>query len=207
MAEPLHILVLSDRDWTHPQGGGTGTNLALENLTNVPFRATNGALDPLVNINTWRTSADALAAGGPVDYRIVLVHNRSHDGPIAEGNCFYLDLLRRPRDLNPTRVRYTVVPQAFRVDDAVGLNLRPNAAYWASKLESRDTNRASIDADSHAKQPSQPVEDLDYTDQNLTHTADFCGAHPTMRNGTSWGVEGRRLATGAGPPRTGSTSR
>ena len=30
MAEPgekLHILVLSDRDWTHPQGGGTGTNL------------------------------------------------------------------------------------------------------------------------------------------------------------------------------------
>ncbi|MGH2856545.1 MAG: glycosyltransferase family 4 protein [Solirubrobacteraceae bacterium] len=25
--ERLHILVLSDRDWTHPQGGGTGTNL------------------------------------------------------------------------------------------------------------------------------------------------------------------------------------
>ncbi len=27
MERPLHILVLSDRDWTHPQGGGTGTNL------------------------------------------------------------------------------------------------------------------------------------------------------------------------------------
>ena len=27
MDDPLHILVLSDRDWTHPQGGGTGTNL------------------------------------------------------------------------------------------------------------------------------------------------------------------------------------
>jgi glycosyltransferase involved in cell wall biosynthesis/O-antigen/teichoic acid export membrane protein len=26
-ADPLHILVLTDRDWTHPQGGGTGTNL------------------------------------------------------------------------------------------------------------------------------------------------------------------------------------
>ncbi len=25
--EALHILVLTDRDWTHPQGGGTGTNL------------------------------------------------------------------------------------------------------------------------------------------------------------------------------------
>jgi glycosyltransferase involved in cell wall biosynthesis/O-antigen/teichoic acid export membrane protein len=24
---PLHILLLADRDWTHPQGGGTGTNL------------------------------------------------------------------------------------------------------------------------------------------------------------------------------------
>jgi glycosyltransferase involved in cell wall biosynthesis len=26
-ARSLHILVLTDRDWTHPQGGGTGTNL------------------------------------------------------------------------------------------------------------------------------------------------------------------------------------
>ena len=25
--KPLHILILTDRDWTHPQGGGTGTNL------------------------------------------------------------------------------------------------------------------------------------------------------------------------------------
>src|SRR3954449_1062912 len=25
--QALHILVLTDRDWTHPQGGGTGTNL------------------------------------------------------------------------------------------------------------------------------------------------------------------------------------
>jgi len=24
---PLHILVLTDREWKHPQGGGTGTNL------------------------------------------------------------------------------------------------------------------------------------------------------------------------------------
>jgi hypothetical protein len=23
----VHILVLTDRDWGHPQGGGTGTNL------------------------------------------------------------------------------------------------------------------------------------------------------------------------------------
>src|SRR5947209_3586741 len=26
-ASYLHILIMSDRDWTHPQGGGTGTNL------------------------------------------------------------------------------------------------------------------------------------------------------------------------------------
>ena len=25
--QPRHILILTDRDWTHPQGGGTGTNL------------------------------------------------------------------------------------------------------------------------------------------------------------------------------------
>ncbi|MBI5103625.1 MAG: glycosyltransferase family 4 protein [Solirubrobacterales bacterium] len=27
MSESRHILLLTDRDWTHPQGGGTGTNL------------------------------------------------------------------------------------------------------------------------------------------------------------------------------------
>ncbi|MGO9900810.1 MAG: glycosyltransferase family 4 protein [Solirubrobacteraceae bacterium] len=27
LGERLHILILSDRDWTHPQAGGTGTNL------------------------------------------------------------------------------------------------------------------------------------------------------------------------------------
>ena len=27
LGDRLHILILSDRDWTHPQGGGTGTNL------------------------------------------------------------------------------------------------------------------------------------------------------------------------------------
>ena len=27
MERKLHILVLTDRDWLHPQGGGTGTNL------------------------------------------------------------------------------------------------------------------------------------------------------------------------------------
>ncbi|MEI7890092.1 MAG: glycosyltransferase family 4 protein [Actinomycetes bacterium] len=25
--DPIHILILTDRDWTHPQGGGTGTHL------------------------------------------------------------------------------------------------------------------------------------------------------------------------------------
>src|SRR3954451_7040407 len=27
MPRALHVLLLTDRDWTHPQGGGTGTNL------------------------------------------------------------------------------------------------------------------------------------------------------------------------------------
>jgi hypothetical protein len=27
MVSPVHILVLSDRDWRHPQAGGTGRNL------------------------------------------------------------------------------------------------------------------------------------------------------------------------------------
>jgi glycosyltransferase involved in cell wall biosynthesis len=31
-AGPLHILVLCDRDWTHPQGGGSGANLREQSL-------------------------------------------------------------------------------------------------------------------------------------------------------------------------------
>jgi hypothetical protein len=176
--------------------GGTQATSPLENLTNVRFRATNGALDPLVNVNTWRAAADALEAAGTVDYRIVLVHNRSHDGPIPEGNCFYLDLLATPRDVDPARVRYTVVPGTFVDRPEQNLHQRPDGAYWVSDLVARDgEERGSIDAESLAKPGRELTAAIDEHHQNLLDTRDFCGPHPTMRNGTSWSTEGRAFST------------
>ena len=172
-------------------GGGTET---LENLTNVPFRASNGLLDPLVNARVWRTSADALDAAETVDYRIVLVHNRSHDGPLAEGNCYYLDLLSRDRVKDPSRVRFTA--PAFD-EERADLDLPPTGAYWVSGMAGRDvTQTSSVDAESLAK-PARVVDEaaIRQVDENATKTADFCGPHPSLRGGNNWNIEGRSFTT------------
>ena len=174
--------------------GGVESTGPLENLHNTPFRASNGLLDPLVNARTWRESADALAAAGTVDYRIVQVLNRSHDGPIAEGNCFYLELVNRRVDRAPARVRYTVLPSSFAVDPKIGLDQRPRGAFWVREVVSDDDAPASIDADSLMRDGRvQDGDDIQYVDENATHGADFCGEHPTMQNGNSWEVEARRF--------------
>ena len=176
-------------------GGGT-TNLA--NLTNVPFRASNGLLDPLVNARTWRTSADALDAAGTVDYRIVLVHNRSHDGPIAEGNCYYLDLLSRDRVLDPAVVRFTA-PVATPERDALGL--QPTGAYWVSGMRPRAAaSPATVEAESlakHARVVDQAA--IREVNENVTKTADFCGDHPDLRGGNNWSIEGRSFTNVSRP--------
>ena len=176
-------------------GGGT-THLA--NLTNVPFRASNGLLDPLVNARTWRTSADALDAADTVDYRIVLVHNRSHDGPIAEGNCYYLDLLSRDRVVDPTVVRFTApVPD----EERTALGLQPTGAYWVSGMKARTaTTPATVDAESLAK-PARVADNpaIREVNENATKTADFCGDHPDLRGGNNWSIEGRSFTTKARP--------
>lgn len=168
-------------------GGGTAN---LENLTNLPFRASNGALDPLVNVRTWHDSATALEEAATVDYRIVLVHNRSHDGPLEEGNCYFLDLLGRDRVTEPGRVRYTIAPHPVENE-----YLSPDGAYWVSGMTPRAGPRASVDATSLAKPERVAGEDIVGFDQNVTKTADFCGPHPELRGGNHWEVRGRSFTT------------
>ena len=174
-------------------GGGTQV---LENITNLPFRASNGLLDPLVNAKTWRDSADALKAAGTVDYRIVQVLNRSHDGPLAEGNCYYVDLLSAPRVTNPTRVRYSM-PVAGAERTAWGF--APTGAYWVSGIRPADAEQvAKVDLESLAKDPQVVVEDaITEVQSNAVEERDFCRLHPGMRNGTTWETEGRSFTTGA----------
>lgn len=173
-------------------GGGTQV---LENMTNLPFRASNGLLDPLVSAVTWRQSADALNAAGTVDYRIVQVLNRSHDGPLAEGNCYYVDLLSAPRVTNPTRVRYSM-PVAGEERKAWGI--APPGAYWVAGIDAADeTQVAKVDLESLAKDPRVVEQDaIREVQSNAAEERDFCRLHPGMRNGTTWETEGRSFRTG-----------
>ena len=87
-------------------GGGTEV---LENMTNVPLRFHNGTFDPLVNVQFYLDAEAAADAAGTVDYRGALVNTSSHL-PEQAGNCWYLEMLSRPRAVNPPRVRYTTQP-------------------------------------------------------------------------------------------------
>lgn len=176
-------------------GLGGGNVAAVENLTNVPFRASNGLADPLVNVRVWRASADALAAARTVDYRIVLVHNRSHDGPLAEGNCYLLDLLSRNSVRNPGRVRFRV-PAVQK--EYVDLDLQPTGAYWVQGILGRVAGRSAyVDAKSRARAQRRVVDPaISEIGENASHGADFCGDNSSMQNGNNWEIEGRSYKVG-----------
>ncbi|MGA8255399.1 MAG: hypothetical protein WB767_02370 [Nocardioides sp.] len=167
----------------------------LENLTNVPLRASNGAADPLVPYDVWRSSADALDAAGTVDYRTVLIHTGSHNGAVAEGACFLTDLVSRDRVRNPARVRFRVPA----VDpELVAIGRQPSGAYWASGLVQRDRAKSgAIDATSNARRPLVVRSDIAEVGQNVATGADFCGPRPTLIRAQTWQTEGR--AFGHGP--------
>jgi len=158
----------------------------LENMTNLPFRAHNGLLDPLVNAAAWQTSAEALAAAETVDYRTVLVNTSSHF-PVKMGNCWYMDMLRRPRQVDPARVRFTVDPADFIVDSKAGIDLRPDGAYWVSGLEPRGTGRGTIDVVSLARADrGRTATDTAAVEENASAGRDFCGPRPGLQTGDNW---------------------
>ena len=171
-------------------GGGTTT---LENMTNVPLRFHNGTADPLVNVQFYLDAEAAADAAGTVDYRGALVNSSSHL-PEQAGNCWYLDLISRPRAVNPPRVRYTVRPSSFFIDPVVGLDLHPDGAYWVSQLTSNDQNEATIDATSLRADRGRTSTDIDELGENASQGYDFCGPNPDVQTGDEWELHGRSFA-------------
>ncbi len=187
-----HLVRYPDR-WTGGYsivGGGTTT---LENATNVPLRFHNGLLDPLVNVQVYLSSEAAVDAAGTVDYRGALVNTSSHL-PEQLGNCWYLDLLSRPRVVNPPRVRYTVRPSEFFIDPDVGLDLHPDGAYWVSQLTSRNDADASIDTTSLRADRGRVATAVDEIGENVSSGRDFCGPDPTVQTADQWLLTGRAIA-------------
>lgn len=176
----------------------------LENLTNVPFRAHNGALDPLVTIDVWQRSTDALAAAETVDHRSALVLTSTHI-PAPEGDCWYDELLATPRVIDPPRVRFTV-PEPLQVDAAT--TIAPDGAYWVSDLQPLDPaapGSARIDAVSLARSDRERVATtIERTGQNATAGADFCGSSD-VRMGSAWIERGRTLVPVESPVSNGAT--
>jgi predicted esterase len=172
----------------------------LENLTNVPVRFHNGLVDPVINVSSFQSTLDALEAAASVDYRGVLGNQRSHY-TTALGQCWYLEMLGRKRAIDPGRVRYSV-PAPLEVD--ASSVLRPNGAYWVSKLQPRDEAiGAVIDVTSHAlpqRQLSETFEGVFH--ENVTHPEDYCGPteDPTMRTLESWESWGRIFEPAAAHP-------
>jgi hypothetical protein len=187
-----HLVRYPDR-WTGGYsivGGGTTT---LQNLLNVPLRFHNGAADPLVNVQTWLDSEAASDAAAVIDYRGVLVDTSSHI-PEQAGNCWYLDLISRPRAVNPPRVIYTVRPSSFFIDPVVGLDLHPDGAYWVSQLTSNDQDDATIDATSLRADRGRTSTDIDELGENASQGYDFCGPNPDVMTGDQWQQRGRAFA-------------
>jgi hypothetical protein len=172
-------------------GGGTTT---LANMINVPLRFHNGAADPLVNVQTYLDSEAAADAAGVVDYRGALVTTSSHL-PEGAGNCWYLDLISRPRAVNPPHVIYTARPSSYFIDAAVGLDLHPDSAYWVSNIVSNDSSDATVDATSLRADRGRVAADIDELEQqNVSQGYDFCGPNPDVMTGDEWQLHGRSFA-------------
>ena len=157
-----------------------------ENLTALPLRFQNGVPDYLVHVNNALATRGLLEAAGTVDYRSFLLHQRHHQPAVALARCIYEQSFALDRVKNPARVRYTIDPALFRDDDATGLHLSYDGAYWVDGMKSAG-GKAGADLTSQAfgyvptPQPTTHTEE-----QNVTAGRDFCGPNPNVNTRDSW---------------------
>lgn len=136
-----------------PSGQHFTVQPIMPNLLHVPVRQASGTLDPLVPITTNHRLRDAaLAAELDFGYTEYLAGGHCWDN--AEGGVYpwianhvaeMVELLSRPRETRPARVRYFVDPRQFfagpetiGVSDIRDLGIDYDGAYWISGLDLRD---------------------------------------------------------------------
>ena len=161
-----------------------------ENLTALPVRFQNGAPDYLVHVNNALATRDLLDAAGTVDYRSYILHQRHHQPAVALAECIYQWSFTLDRVTNPARVRYTVNPALFDVNEATGLELVYDGAYWVDGMVSAG-GKASVDLTSKAfgyRPVPQPTTRT--VEQNLTAGRDFCGPSDVSTH-DSWDEQGK----------------
>jgi hypothetical protein len=113
---------------------------------------------------------------------------------VALAECIYERSFGLDRVRDPARVRYTIDPAMFDVDDATGLHLVYDGAYWVDGMVSAG-GRASVDLVSEAMGDlPRPQPTTRTLEQNLTAGRDFCGPNDDVDTRDSWDEQGRVVA-------------
>jgi pimeloyl-ACP methyl ester carboxylesterase len=164
-----------------------------ENLTALPLRFQNGVPDYLVTVNNAVATRQLLEAAGTVDYRSFLQHQRHHQPAVALAKCIYQLAFGLDRVKNPARVRYTIDPALFQENDATGLHLTYDGAYWVDGMKSAGA-KASVDLTSLAfGYVPTPQATTNTEQQNITAGRDFCGANPDVNTHDTWDEQAKAV--------------
>lgn len=179
---------------------GYDTSVKLpENLTALPVRFQNGAADYLVHVHNALATRDLLEAAATVDYRSYILHQRHHQPAVALAECIYERSFGLARVRNPARVRYTIDPSMFDVDERTGLHLVYDGAYWIDGMTSAG-GRASVDLVSEAMGTLPRPEPTTRTiEQNLTGGRDFCGPNEDVDTRDTWDEQGKVVTNEPAP--------
>ncbi|OWY61357.1 hypothetical protein B7486_64205, partial [cyanobacterium TDX16] len=163
------------------------TEPLLTNLTGVPIRQINGADDPLIDAAEAEATTDLLDEL-ELSYRAWMLDGRGHEAGGHVYDCVYAELPDLERDPSPGRVSYTVDPRTFESDEATGLDLSYDGAWWVSGIEPAGDEPATVTAVSAAE------EDVELEAVHLDREGtsdeqdggDLCGENPDVATGDTW---------------------
>lgn len=162
------------------------TEPLLENLTGVPIRQINGAVDPLIDAAEAEATTDLLDEL-ELDFRAWMLDDRGHEAGGFVYDCVYEGLPELERDPSPPQVTYTVDPSLFEVDPETGLDLTYDGAWWVSDIEPAGGEAATVTATSRARQDVDlEAVHVDRRGESGPEGADLCGPDPDVSTGDTW---------------------
>lgn len=166
-------------------GGGEADRELFENLSNLPVRQINGALDPLVSYDAALEDVETLDAL-EIPFVFYGLLDRGHD-PSANSQCVRDQAAVFVRDTDPSRIVYRIDPETFQQDPARDLDIVYDAAYWLSGLAVADPARiGEVRAFSRARPHADfTIERSDRVLGNTSVARDLCGPDPAFAPGWS----------------------
>jgi pimeloyl-ACP methyl ester carboxylesterase len=158
----------------------------LPNLTNVPIRQVNGAVDPLIEPALAEATTDLLDEL-ELQYRAWMLDERGHEAGGYVYDCVYAALPELTRTSAPAHVTYTVDPATFERDPETGLDLQYDGAWWVSGIEAAGEEPATVEATSAAREDVDlEATHIDREGESGPDGGDLCGENPEVSTGDTW---------------------